>query len=592
MADYTLALKFEKVGDKEAMTSLNLLDQRGRQVVESFAGATGRALGDVASYYTRAGTSIRKTMSDIGIEHEKLIAETVKEEKALERLAIATDKPVAGFGRVRQGLVSLVAQSTGTIPVLDRIGAQFLTMSAGGNIALGVVGGLAAIGLAYKFLAKDAEAAKKAQEEVIKEFDKIAHMDVKGQSEAAALLFSGDPNSKDPKSLAGFSLKELQRQQADFTQRQEAGTRLNREGLFSMSADAKTSFDALKKINPELERRNKLLMGITTPGVGTITAAGTQQAAQDKAGFDTDRIKEIDQQAKEATRAAVERAKDWQKLQVEIAKESAALVTSEVKKLSDENDNDVSANENINRASNRKDKRSGLMGALFPIAAEVKAAEKETKEAIHDSMFALNADIAETIKSNPILQRNKAVTEGAKILAKQFKEEISRALGEGIAAAFETAFSGKGIGNAFKALTATVLSGLGGFMEQLGAQMVVVGIALDAFAKSLLSLDGPAAIAAGVALIAAGAVLKSIAGSFGNSGSSSGGGGVGSGLTSIVDRGTISPNGYSSTPASSITARPMNANYFTIIGPNDPVAQRTIDEINRRNNQRGSLAGA
>src|SRR6185437_9458965 len=46
---------------------------------------------------------------------------------------------VAGVGRIRQGLVSLAAQATGTIPVLDRIGASLLSMGTGGTVAIGVI---------------------------------------------------------------------------------------------------------------------------------------------------------------------------------------------------------------------------------------------------------------------------------------------------------------------------------------------------------------------------------------------------------------------------------------------------------------------
>jgi hypothetical protein len=54
----------------------------------------------------------------------------------------------------------------------------------------------------------------------------------------------------------------------------------------------------------------------------------------------------------------------------------------------------------------------------------------------------------------------------------------------------------------------------------------------------------------------------------------------------------IDPDTYSRRDPASIQQRPqVNAN-FTIIGPNDPNAVRGIDEILRRINQRGSLAGS
>jgi hypothetical protein len=184
-----------------------------------------------------------------------------------------------------------------------------------------------------------------------------------------------------------------------------------------------------------------------------------------------------------------------------------------------------------------------------------------------------------------------------KRLAKTIQTQLGDTLGKAIADGLEAGFSGKGIGGAFEALTATVLGGLGSFMIQLGSQMIVVGITLDALAESLLSLNGPGAIAAGVALVAAGAGLKAIAGSFGG-GASRGGGGsysgasAGGGVASIIDRGVINPDAYSTRQGSMIPARPSVTNNVTIIGTNDPQAQRAWDELQRKSQQRGSLAGA
>lgn len=51
MSDIGVRLVIEKVGDREALQSLNLLDAKGRQVVEAISGRLGKALGDTAAMY-------------------------------------------------------------------------------------------------------------------------------------------------------------------------------------------------------------------------------------------------------------------------------------------------------------------------------------------------------------------------------------------------------------------------------------------------------------------------------------------------------------------------------------------------------------
>ena len=67
-----------------------------------------------------------------------------------------------GLGRIRMGLISLIAQATGTIPVLDRIGGAFLTMGVGGNVAIAVIAGIAALALAWRYFTADTRAAQEA----------------------------------------------------------------------------------------------------------------------------------------------------------------------------------------------------------------------------------------------------------------------------------------------------------------------------------------------------------------------------------------------------------------------------------------------
>lgn len=84
-------------------------------------------------------------------------------------------------------------------------------------------------------------------------------------------------------------------------------------------------------------------------------------------------------------------------------------------------------------------------------------------------------------------------------------------IGNAVERGFTAAFSGEGIGGAIKGLTSAALEGIGRMMIDLGKPMIIMGTFLEAFRKALLGLNGFAAIAAGVGLIAAGSLLTAAA---------------------------------------------------------------------------------
>jgi hypothetical protein len=163
-------------------------------------------------------------------------------------------------------------------------------------------------------------------------------------------------------------------------------------------------------------------------------------------------------------------------------------------------------------------------------------------------------------------------------------ETIGGAISEGIAAGFESG----SIGGAFKAAGKAILAGLGGIISQMGQVWVTYGISMTALGQALWNplTSGPAAIAIGASLIALGSALGAVA--HGRSNSAGGGGAyAASALPQIIDRGTINPSASLIATASGMTARqPINV---TVIGPNDPVAQRQLQELYTNANKRGSL---
>jgi hypothetical protein len=601
MSDFVLTLKIDKIGDREALNALNDLDKKGRQIIEGVSGATGRAMGDIAVAYERGSKVIRNQLDTIAQGHYDNIKAMESEQKATERalssaaeatdhLGLRNEHAMAGAAR---GLEMLGRTGSLTGRSLDAVVGQVSQMAfafgPGGQLVAAI--GISTAAIVEMFMRTSRE-AKKAADEAIKEFDRIAHMDVKGQGEAASILYGGDPNSATPYQQA--SLAELKRLRAAALKDQKDGTS-SFTGAYgittkSLSDDAKKAADSLKDLNKEIERRNDLLSSINGPA-GSLARAGAKQAADDLPGFVTDQLAAQATADKAATKAA-QKAHDaaikaFARGVEERQKASEAAVATEVAKITDANDPNVSLNENLARALNRKigtasgSAQKGLLDGLIP-----------SKEDSKEFMLGLERSISDAIKNDPFIAFQKAI----KDLAKRMQDELQRTLGDGLAAGFEAAFSGKGIGNAFKSLAATVLSGLGGFLEQLGGAMLLTGVWMTLFAESIKKLNGPGAIAAGVGLIAAGAALKALAGRFGggqSAGSGGGGGysGSGAGLSQIIDRGTINPNSYTQTDARTIPNKPTIHASFNVIGPDDPNAVRSIDEILRRIDQRGSLAG-
>lgn len=160
-------------------------------------------------------------------------------------------------------------------------------------------------------------------------------------------------------------------------------------------------------------------------------------------------------------------------------------------------------------------------------------------------------------------------------MAASIRAGIANTIGDAVYNAFAAAFNGEGLGGIFKAFGKTILAGLGDIMTQQGQALLTYGITMQAAAIGLSNpfTAGPAAIAAGLALIALGSAFGAIA---------KGGGG----------RGTAQSGAFRERPGEVVTRlkfvdrtgrpvesmRPVTVN-ATIIGTRDPKAQREIVEL-------------
>ena len=101
---------------------------------------------------------------------------------------VAGRSAAGGVGRLNLTLASLLSQATQTHPAVGQLTQVVGSLAIGSGLMLGVLGGLAALGLAYRDLTKDARDSKDAQDEVferlrrLQEQQRIADLGPGGQS--------------------------------------------------------------------------------------------------------------------------------------------------------------------------------------------------------------------------------------------------------------------------------------------------------------------------------------------------------------------------------------------------------------------------
>ena len=180
------------------------------------------------------------------------------------------------------------------------------------------------------------------------------------------------------------------------------------------------------------------------------------------------------------------------------------------------------------------------------------------------------------------------------VAAMVFANDIANTLVDSLAAGIETAIATGSLGEGFKALTRTLLSGLGSALQPFGRTAIMASALMQRFMEAMASMNPFAALAAGIGMVALGSMLKGAAQrSFSGSGGGAGGtmgGGIGSlgvGGSSVTR--TFGPTMSGGSGATVQAATPMQV---TIIGPNDPNAQRAIATLMDNAARRGLVQGA
>src|SRR5688572_10071757 len=88
-------------------------------------------------------------------------------------LTMASGQSNRAIGILRNGMVGLAMQATGTVGPVGKLAQGLLMFGGGSGLVLGVAAGIGAIALAYNALTRDAREAKEANDEFMLSLAKI-----------------------------------------------------------------------------------------------------------------------------------------------------------------------------------------------------------------------------------------------------------------------------------------------------------------------------------------------------------------------------------------------------------------------------------
>ena len=146
------------------------------------------AVADAERVATEA-TVARMTAEQGGLyASQAMIAKQAEAIDMNERMGQGFTTTGAGLGRLRQGLVSLTAQLTGTNPILDRTAATLGSMVSGSAIILGVVAGIAAVSAVYHRVTEDSRTAREEMDKLTKSL--VAEADAADKASRSGILLS------------------------------------------------------------------------------------------------------------------------------------------------------------------------------------------------------------------------------------------------------------------------------------------------------------------------------------------------------------------------------------------------------------------
>jgi hypothetical protein len=174
------------------------------------------------------------------------------------------------------------------------------------------------------------------------------------------------------------------------------------------------------------------------------------------------------------------------------------------------------------------------------------------------------------------------------VVGSGLSEGLAQGIEGGVRSGLESALASGNIGDAFKAMGQSII-------QSLAKAMVNVALQAINFAKMLASIQKFMSANPLLALAAATALLVAARAAGGGAGTGSmtavgSSGGLQYGVAGMTGTGTTTQVIFGQTSATTASGmRPREAMNVTVIGPNDPTAQRAIQELMVKANSRGRL---
>lgn len=544
-------------GAPEAVRAFGTVDAAAQKVRDDIRASLGQVNNDLS----RVGETLGKNLE----------ASAARSARAIESVATSADLMGTRSARAVQGVTRglEVMARTGTVSgrSLDQIIAQTSRLALGfgeGGLLVGAIGiGTAAIVEMFNRTRKELEKTQEEFSTRLVEMARSANLaGIEGRYGTATELKSGDPFMR---ALGRSAFPKLS--DTEFLKQSGGIDALNAEQQ-RLTALVASNHSIFRQGSTDADKLREVTDALTTAQKQYNQALKIGQMVMEQVTAETKPGK--------SKKEKPDRLDDW--LMNEIAKsipgfhESSITLSPQLRALEMVDD------------ENGLDKLMAKYDPFFKLRKEAKNAELQLRE--------VRVKPAKVTWIPPDqAQANEEWIRYAENVGKQLASTIGDSIGKG----FEALFSkGGGLKAGFKALTGSLLEGLGDMFEQAGKHALLGLSFIKGIVDSIASMNPVTGIAAAVGLIALGAAMKSAGASVAASGASGGGASYyGASSSSVHSTSYVNPAApaaasYSAAGLHSVSPVIVNA---TIIGKDDPSAQRQLLEMIARAQRRGGTVG-
>lgn len=596
---FTLALRVQTEGIQQARTELEKLNKTGQALGTASKAQqveiekSTKLLAQMASLVDKndhaaianlkvLASAQRDWAREIGASAESMLRiEGV--EKKINTLGETGEHASGSIKKLGNSFEHLASEMLGVNPIAGKLSATLGEMAVGGVVTVGILAGLAAIGLAYERLTRNAREAKEQVDSLVKSLNAQA----KAQHDAT-------------REGQAENLRALQKEQAD------ALANLNRaraQGRGEFGLGAMIGGAALGDVDAAKKRYEAATTAITefNRQVGQSAEEAADKSRQLAMASDQAMLN-----FKEGVAAIFKRIDDKN---AETARKAEEALDARIKALTSAmvyDDLHAKAARELAQIENRLTAQieGGNLSLERRIKLEERLAQVQAARKVGASPLPTEPTVGITpmgdvggfsgfespmktlpnkmVKDLPPLinESGKVAVEAMNNLQKQMQDSIdglAQVLGDGIYNAFAAAFNGEGLGGVFKAFGKTVLAGLGQIFTQMGEAYLSYGLIMSGLIPTLANpfTAGPTAIAIGALLVALGSALGAIGKGAGRGTASAGAfrEPVGAGTQEITRLKLVNRDGTAA------NMEPKPTLIFNVIGTRDAKAQREIAEM-------------